>query len=81
MVKTEVQEVSPKWSLHGYNFWIAVKRNKEPIKLFLAVITGLATLPIVTWKVVLIGVITGLIILSVKIAEDFVDFVSTEVKL
>jgi hypothetical protein len=81
MVDEIVKQVSPKWSLHGYNFWIAVKRNKEPIKLFLAVIIGLATLPIVTWKVVLIGVITGLVILASKIVEDFVEFVSTEVKL
>lgn len=77
----ETETISPRGSLKGYNLLTALKRNKDSIKLFLAIIGAINIVPPFNWKSFFLTLGVGFITLIVKIIMDLIDFVSNDVEL
>jgi len=80
----EKTSISPSGSMKGYNFWVAVARNKEALKLVVAALGSFTTFLTITgfdWKAFIIAVIIAIAGFAVKMAQDAIDFGSTNVEL
>lgn len=72
--------MSPRKSFKGYDFGIALYRNKDMIKTIIALF---GTINIVTtdWKVFGISLLGAVLTLVVKLGQDAVDYYFTEVEI
>ena len=77
----EANKVSPRGSWKGYNFFTALKRNKDAVKLFLGIIGAINIIPPFDWKTCLVTIAAGLLALVVKIIMDALDFFTSDVKI
>lgn len=68
-------------AFHGYSFKTAVLRNKEAIKIYIAVVGGVNLFPPFDSNTFFLTLGVGFLALVTKIAADAVDFYSSEVKL
>lgn len=75
------ENISPKWSMKGYNFPTAVGRNKEALKLYFAAVGAVGAVPPFDMKTFLLVAGVGAVMLIFKLAGDAVDFCRKEVIL
>lgn len=71
---------SPRKSFKGYDFGVALYRNKDMIK---AIVALFGTINIIEtdWKVFGITLAGALLTLAVKMAQDAIDYYFTEVDI
>ena len=76
--------ISKAGSVKGYNFLTALLRNKDEIKIVVSVLGTYTTYLGLTgfdWKAFLIALGIAVAGLGVKLIQDFVDFLTTNVEL
>ena len=86
MVDTIIpQTVSKRWSFHGYDFMVALKRNKDAFKLTASALVGFNSYIIASsgfnWKGFLISIAIALASLAGKLLVDMIDFLASDVEI
>jgi hypothetical protein len=74
-------KMSPSGSWKGYSFWTALDRNKDAIKIFLAILAGVNLMTPFDWATLAMTAGVGFIALLAKIGQDAADFYFSGVKL
>ena len=72
---------SPRLSFNGYSFKEALYRNKDNIKVIVAILAGVNTFTGFDWKNFSMSLGLAVIALGVKLLSDAVDFYFSTVEL